>query len=60
MKKIKLLILDWTYPIWHPPLVKIICECQQKMIINNDQLHEILARFDRTQRSHYLMRKKAV
>ena len=56
----KKLLIRWTYKIWHKPLCRIIGEAYSKGIINSYQMHELLARFDRTQKKHYLMEKKAV
>jgi hypothetical protein len=38
-----------TYPVWHKLVVIVMFHCDQKHIINDAQLHEILARLDKTQ-----------
>lgn len=56
----KKLLIRLTYNIWHKPVFKIICGAYQSGIINSYQMHELLARFDRTQKKHYAMEKEAV
>jgi len=56
----KKLFVRWTYKIWHKPVDLIIGEAYNKGIINSYQMHELLACFDRTNKKHYLMEKKAV
>ena len=56
--KLKKLILNLTYNIWHPPLVLIFFHAKRKKIINDEQLHTLCSMFDRTQKSHYMMEQK--
>ena len=45
----KRLLLKLTHRIWNTEISRILCEAKQVGVINNDQLHELTARFDPTQ-----------
>lgn len=55
----KKFLVKITFKIWHPPLAKILSHAYETQIINSTQWHELMAMFDRTQKKHYLMERKA-
>jgi hypothetical protein len=46
----KQLILKITHRMWNREISRILCRAYEKQIINSYQLHELLAKFDPTQK----------
>lgn len=53
----KKFIAKITYRFWHPLVMSAICQLCP-LTINSRQLHEILARLDRTQKKHFRLWKQ--
>lgn len=43
------LILKLTHRLWNRQIARILCRCNGKRVINSEQLHIILSKFDPTQ-----------
>lgn len=54
------MLLALTYRLWHPAVFRVLSREYQRGTINSHQLHVLLSRFDRTQRTHYRMGRDAV
>ncbi len=44
------LILKLTHKIWNREIARIICRCYSQNYISSQQMHEILSKFDPTQK----------
>lgn len=49
-KRIERLVLRWTHRLWNRRISTILCRAYDKRIINSEQLHELAAKFDPTQK----------
>lgn len=55
-EKLKFKIAMITYRAWHPLVFMVLSHCYRKNVIDSNQLHEILAKLDRTQ-EHFALEK---
>lgn len=55
-ERFKYWVAKVTYRAWHPLVVIVLMHCYRSHIVTSEQLHEILAKLDRTQ-PHYALRK---
>lgn len=49
-RAIETCILRWTHRLWNRQISRILCRAYGERLINSQQLHELAAAFDPTQR----------